>query len=130
MKVETTTGDSKVFTVPSTDDAERFKFLLGDISGRNKARLAGGDTPSTETTAPPTSVAPQPQDSEPPSSYNRITNHQKKRLNKNELKAAVLMRSPELARLHADLVRSGYITEAEFWEGREVIAVSLCLNCF
>jgi transcription initiation factor TFIIH subunit 1 len=30
--------------------------------------------------------------------------------------------NPELGALHRDLVMSGQITEAEFWEGREVRA--------
>lgn len=34
------------------------------------------------------------------------------------------MRDAELARLHADLVMNGHITEAEFWEGREVSSAS------
>jgi hypothetical protein len=33
------------------------------------------------------------------------------------------MSNPELGALHRDLVMGGQITEAEFWEGREVLLV-------
>lgn len=36
------------------------------------------------------------------------------------LRKRVLLANPELLALHKDLVMSGQITEAEFWEGREV----------
>lgn len=38
------------------------------------------------------------------------------------LRKKVLMSNPELGALHRGLVMSGQITEAEFWEGREVRA--------
>ena len=36
------------------------------------------------------------------------------------------MSNPELGTLHRELVMSGQITEAEFWDGREVILVREC----
>jgi len=36
------------------------------------------------------------------------------------LRKKVLMSNPELGALHRDLVMSGQITEADFWDGREV----------
>lgn len=36
------------------------------------------------------------------------------------LRKKVLMNNPELGALHRDLVMTGQITEAEFWDGREV----------
>ena len=36
------------------------------------------------------------------------------------LRKKVLLNNPELGALHRDLVMSGQITEAEFWDGREV----------
>lgn len=36
------------------------------------------------------------------------------------LRKKVLLSNPELASLHRDLVMSSQITEAEFWDGREV----------
>jgi hypothetical protein len=38
------------------------------------------------------------------------------------LRKKVLMNHPDLGSLHRDLVISGQITEAEFWDGREVIS--------
>ena len=37
-----------------------------------------------------------------------------------ELRKKVLRDNPELGALHKDLVMTGQITEAEFWDGREV----------
>ncbi len=42
-----------------------------------------------------------------------------------QLRKKVLVKNSELAKLHRDLVLSGQITEAEFWEGREVRQNSL-----
>lgn len=44
------------------------------------------------------------------------------------LRKKVLMATPELAALHRDLVISGQITEAEFWEGREVRPFSFSIR--
>ena len=41
------------------------------------------------------------------------------------IRKKVLMRSPELATLHRELVMTGQITESEFWEGREVCTLAL-----
>lgn len=37
-----------------------------------------------------------------------------------QLRRKVLVKNADLAKLHRELVLSGQITEAEFWEGREV----------
>ena len=39
------------------------------------------------------------------------------------LRKKVLVKNPDLAALHKELVMSGQITESEFWEGREVCAL-------
>ena len=42
-----------------------------------------------------------------------------------KLRKRVLMSNPDLAALHKDLVIGGQITEAEFWDGREVFLSNL-----
>jgi transcription initiation factor TFIIH subunit 1 len=41
-------------------------------------------------------------------------------INDFRIRKKVLVKTPELAALHRELVMSGQITETEFWEGREV----------
>ena len=41
-------------------------------------------------------------------------------VNDFRIRKKVLVKTPELAALHRELVMSGQITETEFWEGREV----------
>jgi len=41
-----------------------------------------------------------------------------------DLHKRVLVKNPQLAKLHYDLVRAGELTDAEFWEGREVSFLS------
>ncbi len=116
-------GEAK-FVFPAEDDHAKFRTALGDIVTKNKEKAAAAAiaADAARGEGDPQSMA----DAVPGqgSSYTRAGQNQKRRLNKNELKAAVLKRSPELARLHADLVRNGHITEAEFWEGREVSSLS------
>ncbi|KAG8907947.1 RNA polymerase II transcription factor B subunit 1 [Tulasnella sp. 403] len=132
LKLVFANGDPYTFTFPNGDDAEKFKGHLSDIVTRNKEKAAAvaaaGNAATTSANGAETPAnGPQAESSNAEgskqagvgSSQLRSANAQKRRLNKNELKAAVLKRSPELARLHADLVRTGQISEAEFWEGRE-----------
>lgn len=44
------------------------------------------------------------------------------------LRKKVLIADPDLGALHRDLVMSGQITEAEFWDGREVYDI-FCARC-
>jgi transcription initiation factor TFIIH subunit 1 len=44
------------------------------------------------------------------------------------IRKKVLVKTPELAALHRELVVSGQITETEFWEGREVHTLNRCLS--
>lgn len=129
------TDKPPTFTFPDEEDAERFKLHLTPIAAENKENKekaaaasavgSGAVTPAagtngTTTTAPEQEDNSLSKDNGPGSSNLRGVNAQSKRLNTNELKAAVLIRSPELAKLHANIVLTGYMTEAEFWAGREV----------
>jgi transcription initiation factor TFIIH subunit 1 len=42
-------------------------------------------------------------------------------INDFRIRKKVLVKTPELAALHRELVMSGQITETEFWDGREVL---------
>ncbi|KAG8981540.1 RNA polymerase II transcription factor B subunit 1 [Tulasnella sp. JGI-2019a] len=127
LRVVHGTDDPPTFFFPDGDDCERFKAHLSPIVVRNKEKAAAalatgsGDATSLAGTSEAQPIADElpAKDAGPGSSYLRAAGVQSKGLNKNELKAAVLLRSPELARLHANLVMSGHITEAEFWDSRE-----------
>lgn len=101
----------------NAQDLENFKTRLSEIAAQNKEKKVA----QSAVTAPAASTS-EPQG--PGSSFLRIANAQKPPPTKNELRKSILMRDGELARLHADLVMNGHITEAEFWEGREVSSVS------
>lgn len=95
-------------------DVENFKTRLSEIAAQNKERKAAQEAAA----AAPVASTSEPQG--PGSSSLRLANAQKPPPTRNELRKSILMRDAELARLHADLVMNGHITEAEFWEGREV----------
>ncbi|KAG8985698.1 RNA polymerase II transcription factor B subunit 1, partial [Tulasnella sp. 427] len=101
----------------NAQDVEHFKTRLSEIAAQNKERKA-----AQVVAAPPAASSSEPQG--PGSSSFRIANAQKAPPTKNELRKSILMRDAELARLHADLVMNGHITEAEFWEGREHLVLA------
>lgn len=101
----------------NAQDLENFKTRLSEIAAQNKEKKVA----QSAVTAPAASTS-EPQG--PGSSFLRIANAQKPPPTKNELRKSILMRDGELARLHADLVMNGHITEAEFWEGREHLVLA------
>lgn len=130
-------GHNFTFTAPpptATQDREIFKRELSTIISRNRAALEKGSGPpgsSTPFSGPPTPLhggfprPPQPLSrGSTPGSRTPIAlsggNPEDFRLRKQ-----ILLKTPELAALHLELVVGGQITEAEFWEGREVINLTL-----
>ncbi|KAL7415329.1 hypothetical protein BDY24DRAFT_382565 [Mrakia frigida] len=136
-------GVTFLFTHPSTapKDAEEFKAQLAAIAATNKARLAGPSTPATPAAATPsTGGAPSP------AAVGSLTAAEKGKGRATPLGAAgggglpgrdgrdvltdwdlhkrVLVKNPQLAKLHYDLVQAGELTDAEFWEGRELLLLS------
>jgi transcription initiation factor TFIIH subunit 1 len=131
-------------------EREKFKSELTVIVGTNKAATEAGSkgpvtstpvpivplttTPARKTPTPTTSNAPTPRPSggAPPIPLSRAASVASERraatpviagidhTNDFKLRKKVLVNNPDLAALHKDLVISGQITEAEFWDGREV----------
>lgn len=131
-------------------EREKFKKELTVIVGANKAAAeAGTRGPVTATPAPivplpatPAHKAPTPSVSNAPTPrpaggapslpLSRAASVASERrastpviagidpANDFKLRKKVLMSNPDLAALHKDLVIGGQITEAEFWDGREV----------
>lgn len=123
------TGHNFTFTSPqpvALNEREKFKTELTTIIGRNKG--APDSAPRlpvsalTHSTPTPVANASPPRAASVSSSENRATPiltgsdpAQDFRLRKT-----ILLGNPELGTLHRELVIGGQITEAEFWEGREV----------
>jgi transcription initiation factor TFIIH subunit 1 len=115
-------------------ERETFKAQLTTIISNNRAaREAGVLQPpqtSTPTTAsPPNGAAHNRTPAPGPSraSTSRAESVSSTRgtpvndpVNDFRIRKKVLVKTPELAALHRELVMSGQITETEFWEGREV----------
>ncbi|KIO32239.1 hypothetical protein M407DRAFT_215073 [Tulasnella calospora MUT 4182] len=99
-------------------DVENFKTRLSEIAAQNKEKKAAQEAAA----AAPAASTSEPQG--PGASSLRIATAQRPPPTRNELRKSILMRDAELARLHADLVMNGHITEAEFWEGREHLVLA------
>ncbi|KAF8588721.1 BSD-domain-containing protein [Ramaria rubella] len=118
-------GHNFTFTAPppaATQDREVFKRELSSIISRNRAALENASGPPSFLPTPvhagfgrppqplsrgstPGSMTPTAGASGSPEDF--------------RLRKKVLLKTPELAALHLELVVAGQITEAEFWEGRE-----------
>lgn len=131
-------GHFFTFTAPNAQaEREQFKTELTNIIGRNKnaadiiSRLPAPRPPpslpvfsaSVPTPTLPPLPSSQPSRAESVSSNDAratpsISGHDAAR--DFRLRKTVLLSNPELTALHRELVIGGHITEAEFWEGREV----------
>ncbi|KIM91917.1 hypothetical protein PILCRDRAFT_57232 [Piloderma croceum F 1598] len=133
------TGHNFTFTSPQSvayKERETFKKELTNIISRNRS-VPNVTTPrpplntSISSTTPAISNAPTPRSVVPPS---RASTSRAPSVSSDgrtpivpgsdptsdfRLRKQVLVSNPELGALHRDLVMSGQITEAEFWEGRE-----------
>ncbi|KAG8970359.1 RNA polymerase II transcription factor B subunit 1 [Tulasnella sp. 419] len=139
LRVVVELGGPQTFGFPNPQDAQVFKDQLSAVSKRNLEKsqaptpIGNGTPPSGSAGAGPASSTPA--GSRVPSGLSvpqvasaavsvpgsRSSSVAPGRFqNKNDLKRKVLLRSPELANLHKELVISGQITESEFWESREV----------
>lgn len=128
------TGDDNghMFTFTSAQalaDREKFKQELTKVMTGNRANESAAPTPASVPATPtPTTPAyslPRPQ---PPSRAVSVSSDKRAAtpvIIGNDpaadfrMRKTVLMKNPELLALHRELVMSGQITEAEFWEGRE-----------
>lgn len=135
------TGHNFTFTSPppvAYTERERFKKELTTIISRNRSTHDAQKPPLTALTPAsaltPSSNAPTPMPTNAPSrpSTSRAASVSSDRRSTPvipgndpasdfRLRKKVLISNPDLGSLHRDLVMSGQITEAEFWDGREVI---------
>ncbi|KAF8973104.1 hypothetical protein BDZ97DRAFT_1691833 [Flammula alnicola] len=138
------TGHNFTFTSPqpvAISEREKFKQELTSIISRNRSasdNLPRPNVPPINTSnslpvsAAPTPAALTPKPAVTPSrpSVSRAASVASERrgtpviagndpASEFRLRKKVLMSNPELGALHRDLVMTGQITEAEFWDGRE-----------
>jgi len=121
---------------PAVADAEleKFKSLLAAVVSANTSG-SSGSAPSTPRNPPvklpgsplPPTASNQPP--RPPNPYGRSSSAAPSKGGQygSEVYQKVLTKNPELGDLHRSLVQSGQITEQEFWEGREVSGIILCV---
>ncbi|KAJ7217862.1 hypothetical protein GGX14DRAFT_438635 [Mycena pura] len=142
--VEDDTGHSFAFTSPKAhNEREKFKAELTLIVSRNRAATeAAARAPATANPPPvmkPVTAAPQmPAASQAPSRAVSVSSADQRNLTiipgndpatDVRLRKTILMSHPELGALHRELVAmSGQLTEAEFWEGREYLLLSLAAS--
>ena len=96
VKAVTPAGISK--TTPPTPVSHATRNQVGMTSQTAPVSRAGSATPTTRASSVTPGGAPED----------------------FAVRKRVLMKNPDLASLHRELVMSGQITESEFWEGREV----------
>ncbi|KAI9511168.1 hypothetical protein F5148DRAFT_975611 [Russula earlei] len=130
-------GHNFTFTSPpplALTERETFKAQLTTIISNNRAARETGVLPlpqqSIDVHAAPSSPngaahrAPPPTPSRPSTSRAESVSSTRGTpvndpINDFRIRKKVLVKTPELAALHRELVMSGQITETEFWEGRE-----------
>ena len=148
------TGHNFTFTAPQSvavAEREKFKQELTSIISRNKSTTEGlpkpslsplkvANVPSVSATPTPSALSPKQHLAPSRHSVSRAPSDSSERratpvitgsdpASDFHLRKKVLMSNPELGSLHRDLVMTRQITEAEFWDGREVSGTD-CLIWF
>lgn len=135
------TGHNFTFTSPqpvALTEREAFKRELTTIIGRNRSiqDVATPQAPASASVIPSAVSLSRPKlfPSSHPSSSRAASVSSDARtpgtpindpIHDFRLRKKVLVNNPELAALHRELVITGQITEAEFWDGREVMPFAL-----
>lgn len=131
------TGHNFTFTSPppvALTEREKFKVELTNIIARNRGAAPTPITPRPSgTPAIPPPIGSNVASPRPPIPSSRASMSRAASVSSESrgtpsgetasdfrIRARVLMSNPELAALHRELVVGGHITEAEFWDGREV----------
>ncbi|KAJ6499050.1 hypothetical protein C8R45DRAFT_980909 [Mycena sanguinolenta] len=141
------TGHTFAFTSPkASNEREKFKAELTVIMSRNRAAsVAAARAPVAPVSTPPVTTpvvaAPRPPLlSQTPSGSRAVSVSASDQRNVTiipgndpatdvRLRKTILISDPELGALHRELVAmSGQLTEAEFWEGREHLLLSLAAS--
>ncbi|ETW80595.1 hypothetical protein HETIRDRAFT_61689 [Heterobasidion irregulare TC 32-1] len=134
------TGHNFTFTSPqpvALTEREAFKRELTTIIGRNRSiqDAAAPQAPASASVTPSAVSLSRPKlfPSSHPSSSRAASVSSDARtpgtpindpINDFRLRKKVLVNNPELAALHRELVITGQITEAEFWDGREQLLLA------
>ncbi|KAH8119094.1 hypothetical protein DFH11DRAFT_1501151 [Phellopilus nigrolimitatus] len=134
-------GHTFMFTAPqatASTERELFKKEITNIIVLNRASttdtptkplLPSSKTPGHASTSTPKSFTPLPvpavSRATSVSSNGRASSSAPGGSTEDfRIRKKVLMKNPELATLHRELVMTGQITESEFWEGREHLLLS------
>lgn len=134
------TGHNFTFTSPQPvaySEREKFKKELTNIISRNRSSLDIAPRPPVTASTPTSTHASNAPTPRPLAAPSRPSTSRAASVSSDQrttpvipgndpasdfrLRKKVLMSNPDLGSLHRDLVMSGQITEAEFWDGREVI---------
>jgi transcription initiation factor TFIIH subunit 1 len=136
-------GHNFTFTSPppvALTEREMFKAQLSTIISNNRAAreagvppspqkstnvLAASPSPNGAANRPPASMPSRPSTSRDESVSSTGGTPVNDPIHDFRIRKKVLVKTPELAALHRELVMSGQITETEFWEGREVRSTHL-----
>ena len=118
-------GHTFMFTSPQANaDREMFKTEITKIISLNRNTSASVDNGAVSAKALASSIQRAATSSvsraTSVSSNDRMSIAPSGLMDDYHIRKKVLMKSPELATLHRELVMTGQITENEFWEGREV----------
>ena len=122
-------GHTFMFTSPQSTavvEREAFKRELTNIISGNR-NLVQPTVATPKTAAQSNDATPQRVQSMPMSRATSVSSSERasavpsRAIDDFRIRKRVLMKTPELAALHRELVLSGQITETEFWEGREVM---------
>lgn len=126
-------GHMFTFTAPqaaATAEREAFKKELTIIIGNNRAVVNTSGEPFVAAPGTPTPLTSLNASAPRPLPVSRATSVSSNGRASSSapsgatddfrLRKKVLVKNPDLAALHKELVMSGQITESEFWEGREV----------
>ena len=135
------TGHNFTFTSPqplASTEREKFKKELTNILSRNRSGLKPPVT-AAPLTPISTALASRPLLPSGPSASRAASVSSDGRTpilaghdhaSEFRLRKKVLISNPELGSLHRELVMTGQITEAEFWDGREVIPQLFGSTCY
>jgi len=138
-------GHNFTFTSPlpvALTERETFKAQLSTIISNNRAAreavphspqksinvLAASPSPNGAANRPSAPMPSRPSTSRAESVSSTRGTPVNDPVNDFRIRKKVLVKTPELAALHRELVMSGQITETEFWEGREVRSTRLGPN--
>jgi transcription initiation factor TFIIH subunit 1 len=132
-----TTEDSYNFTFTSAasalSDREKFKGEISTVIARNREREATAATTAAQSQATTGQAQDKGKgkakavenDNAGGGATSGTSNQPTSQGGTFRLRKQVLQSNPQLLSLHRDLVLSGALTEAEFWEGREQLLESL-----